>query len=138
MFRVRQVKRDEILTLKWWKESLHSQIQSQTHFFSPPSKLIKKDLLILEIYLKKPLQPSHVIALKWKPVALSPHTPQIRGAFRSNSWGPTTDVVTVMGSITVQARENREKERGKKKIRVQFLQTNTLQTDTDTLPEDPG
>lgn len=59
-------------------------------------------LLRVRTHLKNPLQPSHVIALKWKPVALSPHTPQIRGALRSNSSGPTTDVVTVMGSITVE------------------------------------
>lgn len=63
-----------------------------------------------ESNLKKPLQPSHVMALKWKPVALSPHTPQIRGALRSNSSGPTTDVVTVMGSITARGEETREEE----------------------------
>lgn len=50
------------------------------------------------------------MALKWKPVALSPHTPQIRGALRSNSSGPTTDVVTVMGSITARGEETREEE----------------------------
>ena len=61
------------------------------------------------MYLKKPLQPSQVMALKWKPVALSPHTPQIRGALRSNSSGPTTDVVTVMGSITEEKKTKREK-----------------------------
>lgn len=58
-----------------------------------------------ETHLKNPLQPSQVMALKWKPVALSPQTPQIRGALRSNSSGPTTDVVTVMGSITEEKKE---------------------------------
>lgn len=58
-----------------------------------------------ETHLKNPLQPSQVIALKWKPVALSPHTPQIRGALRSNSSGPITDVVTVVGSITEDKKE---------------------------------
>lgn len=65
----------------------------------------------VKTHLKNPLQPSHVMALKWKPVALSPHTPQIRGALRSNSSGTTTDVVTVMGSITAEDRKKEEKER---------------------------
>ena len=59
-------------------------------------------------HLKNPLHPSQVMALKWKPVALSPHTPQIRGALRSNSSGPTTDVVTVMGSITEESTKAKE------------------------------
>jgi len=62
-------------------------------------------------HLKKPLQPSHVMALKWKPVALSPHTPQIRGPLRSDSSGPTADVVTVMGSITA-GNGTKKKKRG--------------------------
>lgn len=52
------------------------------------------------VYLKKPLQPSQVMALKWNPVALSPHTPQIRGTFLSNSSGATVDVLTTVDSIT--------------------------------------
>lgn len=52
------------------------------------------------MYLKKPLQPSQVMALKWKPVALSPQTPQIRGTFLSNSSAATVDVLTTVGSIT--------------------------------------
>jgi len=52
------------------------------------------------VYLKKPLQPSQVMALKWKPVALSSHTPQIRGTFLSNSSGATVDVLTSAESIT--------------------------------------
>lgn len=65
----------------------------------------QKHQLKYETHLKNPLQPSQVMALKWKPVALSPQTPQILGALRSNSSGPTTDVVTVMGSITKEKRE---------------------------------
>lgn len=98
-----------------FKEITRELITNTMFFFSFRKPIKKNNLLIPEIYLKKPLQPSHVIALKWKPVALSPHTPQIRGAFRSNSWGPTTDVVTVMGSITVQAGKDREKEREEKR-----------------------
>lgn len=40
------------------------------------------------------------MALKWKPVALSPQTPQIRGTFLSNSSAATVDVLTTVGSIT--------------------------------------
>lgn len=49
--------------------------------------------------LKKPLQPSQVIALKWKPVARSPHTPQIRGTFRSKSPGSGREVLAAIASI---------------------------------------
>lgn len=51
------------------------------------------------------------MALKWKPVALSPHTPQIRGMFLSNSSGARVDVLTTVGSITKQMREEMEKEK---------------------------
>lgn len=61
--------------------------------------------VLVSTHLKKPLQPSQVMALKWKPVALSPQTPQIRGALRSNSSGPTTDVLTAMVSITAMREE---------------------------------
>lgn len=61
------------------------------------------------MYLKKPLQPSQVMALKWKPVALSPHTPQILGMFLSNSSGGRVDVLTTVVSITKQKGDNEEK-----------------------------
>ncbi len=72
------------------------------------------------MYLKKPLQPSQVMALKWKPVALSPHTPQIRGTFLSNSSGARVDVLTTVDSITEQREgkgreKNTSKRKGKKK-----------------------
>lgn len=54
-------------------------------------------------HLKKPLQPSQVIALKWKPVARSPHTPQIRGTFRSKSPGSGREVLAAISSIPVRA-----------------------------------
>lgn len=54
-----------------------------------------------EAHLKKPLQPSQVIALKWKPVARSPHTPQMRGTFRSKSPGSGREVLAAMASIPV-------------------------------------
>lgn len=54
-----------------------------------------------ETHLKKPLQPSQVIALKWKPVARSPHTPQIRGTFRSKSPGSGREVLAAIASIPV-------------------------------------
>ena len=50
------------------------------------------------------------MALKWKPVALSPHTPQMRGAFLSNSSGARDEVLTAVDSITGE-REERESER---------------------------
>lgn len=55
-----------------------------------------------ETHLKKPLQPSQVIALKWKPVARSPHTPQIRGTFRSKSPGSGREVLAAIASIPVR------------------------------------
>lgn len=69
-------------------------------------------------YLKKPLQPSQVMALKWKPVALSPHTPQIRGTFLSNSSGAWVDVLTTVDSITKQREGQKKKEQweGEKKM----------------------
>lgn len=73
------------------------------------------------MYLKKPLQPSQVMALKWKPVALSPHTPQIRGTFLSNSSGGRVDVLTTVGSITAPTEENEEKKTGEQ--RKQMLET---------------
>lgn len=72
------------------------------------------DLTYAFVYLKKPLQPSHVMALKWKPVALSPHTPQIRGMFLSNSSGAREDVLTTVGSITVQTNGNEERNTGER------------------------
>jgi hypothetical protein len=60
-------------------------------------------------YLKKPLQPSQVMALKWKPVALSPHTPQMRGTFLSNSSGARVEVLTAVDSITRRRKEGYEK-----------------------------
>lgn len=45
--------------------------------------------------------------MKWKPVALSPQTPQIRGTFLSNS-SEAVDVLTTVDSITEQ-RNNRDK-----------------------------
>lgn len=66
------------------------------------------------VYLKKPLQPSHVMALKWKPVALSPHTPQILGTFLSNSSEAKLEVLTTVDSITKQrqggGREKKKRE----------------------------
>lgn len=60
----------------------------------------------VQAHLKKPLQPSQVMALKWKPVALSPQTPQILDTFRSESpLGSTREVLEVPGSMA---------ERGKK------------------------
>lgn len=51
-------------------------------------------------HLKKPLQPSQVMALKWKPVALSPQTPQILDTFRSESpLGSTREVLQAPGSM---------------------------------------
>lgn len=43
------------------------------------------------------------MALKWKPVARSPHTPQIRGALRSKSPGSGREVLAAMASIPVGA-----------------------------------
>lgn len=59
-------------------------------------------------HLKKPLQPSQVMALKWKPVALSPQTPQIRGTFLSNSpAGSGSDVLAATVSMSGGAEEGR-------------------------------
>lgn len=63
---------------------------------------------VAQRYLKKPLQPSQVMALKWNPVALSPQTPQIRGALRSNSSVPCADVLTAMASITERKKQRKE------------------------------
>ena len=62
------------------------------------------------LHLKKPLHPSQVMALKWNPVALSPHTPQIRGTFLSNSSGACVEVLTAI-SITAEEQRQSEKER---------------------------
>ena len=67
-------------------------------------------------YLKKPLQPSQVMALKWKPVALSPHTPQMRGTFLSNSSGARVEVLTAVDSITRGRKEGYEKRVRKNKL----------------------
>lgn len=61
------------------------------------------------LHLKKPLQPSQVMALKWNPVALSPQTPQIRGALRSISSVHCADVLTAMASITERKGEKKKK-----------------------------
>lgn len=54
----------------------------------------------IQAHLKKPLQPSQVMALKWKPVALSPQTPQILGMFRSESpVGSGREVLEAPGSM---------------------------------------
>lgn len=54
----------------------------------------------VQAHLKKPLQPSQVMALKWKPVALSPQTPQIRDTLRSESpAGSTRDVLEAPRSM---------------------------------------
>lgn len=58
-------------------------------------------------HLKKPLQPSQVMALKWKPVALSPQTPQIRGTLRSKSpAGSGRDVLAATVSMSGGAEES--------------------------------
>lgn len=74
------------------------------------------------VYLKKPLQPSQVMALKWKPVALSPHTPQILGTFLSNSSGARLEVLTTVDSITKQRwGEKGKKYKEKKEMLKQLL-----------------
>lgn len=80
---------------------IHSFSLELTCYSQDPLE-IKPDFDWILAYLKKPLHPSQVMALKWKPVALSPHTPQIRGTFLSNSSGATVDVLTTVGSITKQ------------------------------------
>lgn len=50
------------------------------------------------------------MALKWNPVALSPQTPQIRGALRSISSVHCADVLTAMASITERKGEKKKKE----------------------------
>lgn len=50
------------------------------------------------------------MALKWKPVALSPHTPQILGTFLSNSSWARVEVLTMVVSITEQQNTGEETE----------------------------
>lgn len=64
--------------------------------------LTRYSSLLQGTHLKKPLQPSQVIALKWKPVARSPHTPQIRGTFRSKSPGSGKEVLAAVASMAAR------------------------------------
>lgn len=85
-----------------------------------------KSYLRVYVYLKKPLQPSQVIALKWKPVALSPHTPHIRGTFRSNSSGTWVDVLTADSITTGDTEEETEHKRERKTQMLSYIQSSAF------------